>query len=98
MNFEEREREREEEQEIQLTSSSNLGNAQNDKVIAQSHWEVKNMFDFDNMGFTNTLSTQNAKYLTCADCEQEVTIFTTILPSNLNFTQTLIFNHVAQIN
>ncbi len=79
-----------EEQESKLTSSSNLGNVQNDQAIAQSHWEVKSMFDFDNMGFTNTLSTQNAKYLTCADCEQEVTNFNT-LPSNS--TQTLIMLH-----
>jgi hypothetical protein len=37
------------------------------------HWKVGSMFDFENMGFSNTLSVDRpAKYLTCADCEQDV--------------------------
>ena len=28
---------------------------------------IQDMFDFDNMGFTNTV--ENIKYLSCSDCE-----------------------------
>lgn len=30
-------------------------------------WKVKDMFTFENIGFSNTVET--AKYLICADCE-----------------------------
>ncbi|XP_049283260.1 guanine nucleotide exchange factor MSS4 homolog [Anopheles funestus] len=30
-------------------------------------WMVKNMYTFENIGFSNTVD--NRKYLTCADCE-----------------------------
>jgi len=30
-------------------------------------WAVKDMFQFENVGFSNTIG--NFKYLTCADCE-----------------------------
>ena len=31
-------------------------------------WLVKDMFDFDNVGFSNTVNGRE-KYLICADCE-----------------------------
>ncbi len=31
-------------------------------------WHIKNMWDFENIGFTKTLN--DIKYLTCADCEK----------------------------
>jgi len=31
-------------------------------------WSVNDMFDFENIGFTNTVNGKY-KYLTCADCE-----------------------------
>lgn len=33
----------------------------------KNFWKVKDMFTFENIGFSNTVET--AKYLICADCE-----------------------------
>ncbi|KAH3745695.1 guanine nucleotide exchange factor [Pelomyxa schiedti] len=37
-------------------------------------WQVKDMFDFLNIGFTNQLTSSGTvqRYLTCADCEREL--------------------------
>lgn len=42
-----------------------------DTVIEQEYlrhfWSVNTLYDFENMGFTNTV--RGIKYLVCADCE-----------------------------
>lgn len=37
------------------------------KEVLGQYFRVEDMFDFDNMGFTNTV--ENIKYLSCSDCE-----------------------------
>jgi len=37
------------------------------KEVLTQFYRVEDMYDFDNMGFTNTV--QNIKYLSCSDCE-----------------------------
>ncbi|KAL6740795.1 hypothetical protein Aduo_014115 [Ancylostoma duodenale] len=37
------------------------------KETVSGFWTVRNMYDFENVGFTN--SVDGMKYLTCADCE-----------------------------
>jgi hypothetical protein len=37
------------------------------KEVLGQFFRVEDMFDFDNMGFTNTV--ENIKYLSCGDCE-----------------------------
>ena len=38
-----------------------------DKEILKEFFRVEDMFDFDNLGFTNTV--ENRKFLSCADCD-----------------------------
>ena len=38
-----------------------------DGEVVSDCWVLKDMFDFDNVGFSNTVGT--IKYLICADCE-----------------------------
>ena len=40
---------------------------QGQKEIVREFFRVDDMFDFDNLGFTNTV--ENRKYLSCADCD-----------------------------
>ncbi|XP_026272031.1 guanine nucleotide exchange factor MSS4 homolog [Frankliniella occidentalis] len=45
---------------------------QKNQIIDEKHelrefWKVKDMFQFENVGFSNTVD--GVKYLTCADCE-----------------------------
>ena len=35
--------------------------------IYKDYWKVDDMFNFENIGFSNTIG--NYKYLICADCE-----------------------------
>ncbi|KAL6059797.1 Guanine nucleotide dissociation stimulator for Sec4p, variant 2 [Balamuthia mandrillaris] len=42
------------------------------EVPERFFWAVKDMFDFENIGFTKSVDAQHLRYLTCADCEQEV--------------------------
>ena len=38
-----------------------------EKEVLKEWFEVGDMFQFDNLGFTNTVG--NTKYLSCADCD-----------------------------
>ena len=38
-----------------------------EKEIVKEFFRVEDMFDFDNLGFTNTVG--NRKFLSCADCD-----------------------------
>jgi len=38
-----------------------------EKEVVSQFYRVEDMFDFDNIGFTNTV--ENKKFLSCADCD-----------------------------
>ena len=43
------------------------GGGSPDKEKCTRFFRVEDMFDFDNLGFSNTV--ENVKFLTCADCD-----------------------------
>jgi hypothetical protein len=43
-----------------------MGTGETEKIT--KFWQVKDMFDFENIGFSHT--SDGKKYLTCADCEK----------------------------
>eukprot|EP00123_Amoebidium_parasiticum_P022967 comp9878_c0_seq1/m.4817 comp9878_c0_seq1/g.4817 ORF comp9878_c0_seq1/g.4817 comp9878_c0_seq1/m.4817 type:complete len:119 (-) comp9878_c0_seq1:61-417(-) len=45
------------------------GEGESDRETHIKFWLLTNMYDFDNVGFSNTLEGSTLKYLTCADCE-----------------------------
>ncbi|ELR20280.1 Mss4 protein [Acanthamoeba castellanii str. Neff] len=56
-----------------ITLHKSRGGENAEQETLDWHWEVATMWEFENMGFSNTLSLgRPAKYLTCADCEQDV--------------------------
>ena len=50
-----------------VSSKHSIGSQPSGESLAD-HWLVKDMFDFDNIGFSNTVN-GSEKYLICADCE-----------------------------
>uniref|UniRef100_A0A1B6GY33 Guanine nucleotide exchange factor MSS4 n=1 Tax=Cuerna arida TaxID=1464854 RepID=A0A1B6GY33_9HEMI len=38
-----------------------------DKEVLKDYWQVDNIYDFENIGYSNTVD--GHKYLICADCE-----------------------------
>ncbi|PRP87009.1 hypothetical protein PROFUN_04991 [Planoprotostelium fungivorum] len=60
------------EKEITLHMSRQRKDTDSSETEVLRHfWFVKDMFTFENIGFTRNVDT-SYKYLTCADCEQDV--------------------------
>ena len=55
------------EYELQIVKKNGQGSIHITKEKLSQFYRVEDMFDFDNVGFSNTVD--NMKYLICADCD-----------------------------
>ncbi|XP_054258736.1 guanine nucleotide exchange factor MSS4 [Macrosteles quadrilineatus] len=50
-----------------IVSKKVLQEGETDEEVLKEYWQIDNMYNFENIGYTNTVD--GKKFLICADCE-----------------------------